>query len=67
MDRIETDVCIVGAGYAGLTAARRLHRAGGQRWSWKRAGTETATISHGTIDGAIRSGLRAAGEVVALA
>jgi len=30
------------------------------------AGTETATISHGTIDGAIRSGLRAAEEVLAI-
>jgi monoamine oxidase len=29
------------------------------------AGTETATISHGTIDGAIRSGQRAASEVLA--
>ena len=28
MERIEADVCIVGAGYAGLTAAWRLHRAG---------------------------------------
>ncbi|HEX4492071.1 MAG TPA: FAD-dependent oxidoreductase [Acidimicrobiia bacterium] len=28
-DRIETDVCVVGAGFAGLTAARRL-RAGGK-------------------------------------
>lgn len=27
-DRTDTDVCIVGAGYAGLTAARRLTRAG---------------------------------------
>ncbi len=26
--RIETDVCVVGAGYAGLTAARRLREAG---------------------------------------
>ena len=26
--RIETDVCVVGAGYAGLTAARRLAQAG---------------------------------------
>jgi monoamine oxidase len=29
------------------------------------AGTETATTSHGTIDGAIRSGYRAADEVLA--
>jgi len=28
MDRIEADVCVVGAGYAGLTAARRLSNAG---------------------------------------
>jgi monoamine oxidase len=28
LDRIETDVCIVGAGYAGLTAARRVTQAG---------------------------------------
>jgi len=28
MDRIDTDVCVVGAGYAGLTAARRLTQAG---------------------------------------
>jgi len=27
-ERIECDVCVVGAGYAGLTAARRLHQAG---------------------------------------
>ncbi|MBV8463307.1 MAG: flavin monoamine oxidase family protein [Acidimicrobiales bacterium] len=30
------------------------------------AGTETATVSHGAIDGAIRSGERVAGEVLAL-
>jgi monoamine oxidase len=28
MDRIDVDVCVVGAGYAGLTAARRLSQAG---------------------------------------
>lgn len=28
MDRIEVDVCVVGAGYAGLAAARRLRREG---------------------------------------
>ena len=28
MDRLEADVCVVGAGYAGLTAAPRLTRAG---------------------------------------
>jgi monoamine oxidase len=27
-DRIDADVCVVGAGYAGLTAARRLYEAG---------------------------------------
>src|SRR6187402_1030302 len=27
-ERLECDVCVVGAGYAGLTAARRLARAG---------------------------------------
>src|SRR5204863_4408220 len=27
-DRIDVDVCVVGAGYAGLTAARRLHQHG---------------------------------------
>jgi monoamine oxidase len=27
-ERVETDVCVVGAGYAGLTAARRLQQAG---------------------------------------
>ena len=29
------------------------------------AGTETATVSHGAVDGAVRSGERAAGEVIA--
>ena len=28
MERIDADVCVVGAGYAGLTAARRLAQAG---------------------------------------
>src|ERR1700674_783639 len=28
MDQVYTDVCVVGAGYAGLTAARRLTQAG---------------------------------------
>jgi len=27
-ERVDVDVCVVGAGYAGLTAARRLHQAG---------------------------------------
>ncbi len=27
-ERIDVDVCVVGAGYAGLTAARRLHAGG---------------------------------------
>ena len=29
------------------------------------AGTETSTVSHGSFDGAIRSGLRAANEILA--
>jgi monoamine oxidase len=46
--RIEADVCVVGAGYAGLTAARRLNqggrsvavvesrdRVGGRVWTWQ--------------------------------
>jgi monoamine oxidase len=28
MEKVEADVCVVGAGYAGLTAARRLAQAG---------------------------------------
>jgi hypothetical protein len=47
-----SDVVVVGAGLAGLTAA--LH--------W--AGTETATYRHGSMDGAITSGRRAAAEVL---
>jgi monoamine oxidase len=116
---LDADVCVIGAGYAGLTAARRIVQAGRRLvlttlearfgscasqplhyeerdWAeelWSRgcymahmppgvvtslgpalrapvgrihwAGTETATVSHGTIDGAIRSGERAAAEVLA--
>jgi monoamine oxidase len=29
------------------------------------AGTETSTVSHGSFDGAIRSGIRAANEILA--
>ena len=46
-----------------LTQFGRALRAPVGRIHW--AGTETATVSHGTIDGAIRSGTRAAAEVVA--
>ena len=28
MNRSEAEFCVIGAGYAGLTAARKLHRAG---------------------------------------
>ena len=42
MNRIETDVCVIGAGLAGLTAARRLSQGGREvtvvvelrRWAW---------------------------------
>jgi monoamine oxidase len=46
-----------------LTQFGRTLRAPVGRIHW--AGTETATVSHGTIDGAIRSGARAAAEVLA--
>ncbi|HYU03975.1 MAG TPA: FAD-dependent oxidoreductase [Jatrophihabitantaceae bacterium] len=46
-----------------LTRFGRALRAPVGRIHW--AGTETATVSHGTIDGAIRSGDRAAAEVLA--
>jgi monoamine oxidase len=46
-----------------LTQFGRALRAPVGRIHW--AGTETATVSHGTIDGAIRSGERAAAEVLA--
>jgi monoamine oxidase len=46
-----------------LTQFGRALRAPVGRIHW--AGTETATVSHGTIDGAIRSGERAANEVLA--
>jgi monoamine oxidase len=47
-----------------LTRYGRLLREPFDRIHW--AGTETATVSHGAIDGAIRSGERAASEVLAL-
>jgi monoamine oxidase len=46
-----------------LTQFGRALRAPVARIHW--AGTETASVSHGTIDGAIRSGERAAAEVLA--
>jgi monoamine oxidase len=45
-----------------LTRHGALLRAPFGRVHW--AGTETSTISHGAIDGAIRSGERAAAEVL---
>jgi cation diffusion facilitator CzcD-associated flavoprotein CzcO len=45
MDHVEADVCIVGAGFAGLAAGYRLKQAG-------------------SIEGAIRSGERAADEAM---
>ena len=46
-----------------LTQFGRALRAPVGRIHW--AGSETATVSHGSIDGAIRSGERAAAEVLA--
>jgi monoamine oxidase len=48
-----------------LTKYGHLLRAPMGRIHW--AGTETATVSHGAIDGAVRSGERAANEICALA
>jgi monoamine oxidase len=45
-----------------LTQYGRLLRAPHGRIHW--AGTETAAVSHGAIDGAIRSGERVAAEVI---
>jgi monoamine oxidase len=45
-----------------LTRYGRLLREPFGRIHW--AGTETATVSHGAIDGAVRSGERAAAEVL---
>jgi monoamine oxidase len=45
-----------------LTRYGRLLRQPMGRVHW--AGTETATTSHGAVDGAIRSGERAAAEVL---
>jgi monoamine oxidase len=47
-----------------MTQYGRLLRQPCGRIHW--AGTETATKSHGAIDGAIRSGIRAADEVLGL-
>jgi len=45
-----------------MTQFGRVLREPSGRLHW--AGTETATVSHGTIDGAVRSGIRAAAEVL---
>lgn len=60
-----TDVIIIGAGLAGLNAVRKLEKSGHsvqviEAW----AGTETATEWNGYMEGAIRSGHRAAGEII---
>jgi monoamine oxidase len=47
-----------------MTQYGRMLRAPSGRIHW--AGTETATQSHGTIDGAIRSGIRAADEAISV-
>ena len=46
-----------------ITQFGRALRAPVGRIHW--AGSETAAVSHGSIDGAIRSGARAAAEVLA--
>jgi monoamine oxidase len=78
VEALEANVCVVGAGYAGLTAALRIEQAGSSvvvlearhlarepvgRVHW--AGTETSPVMNGFIDGAVRSGERAAAEVLA--
>lgn len=58
-ERLEADVCVMGAV---LTRLGHLLREPFGRVHW--AGTETATISHGAMDGAARSRERAAAEIV---
>jgi len=67
---------VVGAGFAGLTAARTLAKAGrsvlvleardrtGGRARVRLAGSETSTFWNGYMDGAVRSGTRAAAEAL---
>ena len=55
MEQIEADVCIVGAGYAGLTAARRLVQAGRQWWCSRRATASAAACGPGRARAAPRS------------
>jgi monoamine oxidase len=87
MERRDADVCVVGAGFAGLAATDwsaepwslggmvghfppgaltnygpALRRPVG-RIHW--ASTETETLMHGLVEGTVRSGERAAREVLA--
>jgi monoamine oxidase len=68
-ERLECDVCVVGAGYAGLTAARRLRqngksvvvleardRVGGRIWTQPLAdGTPPTVAARGSARGTTRS------------
>lgn len=67
VDSLETEGVVVGAGLAGLSAARELKRLGvdfAVVEARDRAGVETATRWAGYTDRALNSGIRAAIEIV---
>ncbi|MDZ4714794.1 MAG: FAD-dependent oxidoreductase [Cytophagales bacterium] len=60
----QPDTIIIGGGFAGLSAARLLHALSRPTGSIHGAGTEASTVWYGYIEGAVRSGERAAVEIL---